>query len=64
MSPLYPRHRADRHLVPSSHLILCDIVAPKAPKGAEHAICLKADLCDATEVGKLFQTEFGVPDTV
>jgi nucleoside-diphosphate-sugar epimerase len=48
---------------PNLRLILCDIVEPKAPAGAE-AVCLKADLCDPAEVQKLFTTEFGVPDTI
>lgn len=49
---------------PDVHLILADIVEPKAPKGAKNVICRKADLCDRKEVESLYTTEFGVPDTV
>lgn len=49
---------------PDVHLILVDIVEPKAPKGAKNVICRKADLCDPKEVTALYETEFGVPDTI
>ncbi|OCF33671.1 nucleoside-diphosphate-sugar epimerase [Kwoniella heveanensis CBS 569] len=49
---------------PNVHLILADIVEPKAPKGAQHALTFKADLTDRAEIDKLFNTEFGTPDTV
>lgn len=49
---------------PDIHLILCDIVEPKHPKGAKHVITSKADLTDPKSVETLFKTEFGVPDTV
>jgi len=51
---------------PNLKLILCDIFEPKVPKGidAGNAISLKADLCQKTEVDKLYQTQFGVPDTI
>ena len=49
---------------PDVHLILADIVEPKAPKGAKHVITRKADLCDPKEIDALFNTEFGTPDTV
>ncbi|AAW41370.1 hypothetical protein CNBA7920 [Cryptococcus deneoformans B-3501A] len=49
---------------PNVHLILADIVEPKAPKGAQHAITRKADLTSEKEIEALFNTEFGVPDTV
>ena len=48
---------------PNLHLILADIVEPKAPQGAK-AITFKADLCERGAVEKLFDTEFGCPDTV
>ena len=48
---------------PNLHLILADIVEPKAPEGAK-AVTFKADLCEREAVEKLFETEFGVPDTV
>ncbi len=49
---------------PDVHLILCDIVEPKHPKGAKHVIASKADLTDPKAVETLFKTDFGVPDTV
>ena len=49
---------------PNVRLILCDIVEPKPPKGAKQVICRKADLCDPAEINALFNTEFGVPDTI
>ncbi|KAK1222252.1 hypothetical protein PQX77_014885 [Marasmius sp. AFHP31] len=48
---------------PNVHLILADIVEPKAPAGAK-AVTFKADLTDPVEIDKLFNTEFGVPDTI
>lgn len=48
---------------PNLHLILADIVEPKAPQGSK-AITFKADLCERESVEELFTTEFGVPDTV
>jgi hypothetical protein len=51
-------------LTPNVRLILCDIVEPKAPKGAKHVVTRKADLCDPKEIDALFNTEFGVPDTI
>jgi hypothetical protein len=49
---------------PDVQLILCDIVEPKAPKGAKHVITKKADLCDPKEIDALFKTDFGIPDTI
>ncbi|KIR30678.1 nucleoside-diphosphate-sugar epimerase [Cryptococcus deuterogattii LA55] len=49
---------------PNVHLILADIAEPKAPKGAKHVITRKADLTNKEEIEALFNTEFGVPDTV
>jgi hypothetical protein len=49
---------------PDVKLILADIVEPKAPQGAKHVITRKADLCDLKEIDALYNTEFGVPDTV
>ncbi|KAF9267201.1 NAD(P)-binding protein [Marasmius fiardii PR-910] len=48
---------------PDVHLILADIVEPKAPTGAK-AVTFKADLAEHAEIEKLFETEFGVPDTI
>jgi len=45
------------------HLILADIIEPKAPAGAK-AVVIKADLSDKTQVEALFATKFSVPDTV
>ncbi|EIW66295.1 hypothetical protein TREMEDRAFT_65566 [Tremella mesenterica DSM 1558] len=49
---------------PDVHLILCDIVEPRAPKDAKHVITRKADLTDPKEIDALFTTEFGPPDTI
>ena len=49
---------------PDVHLILCDIVEPKTPKGAKNVITSKADLTDPKAVESLFKTEYGVPDTI
>ncbi|KAL5492706.1 hypothetical protein ACEPAI_4153 [Sanghuangporus weigelae] len=48
---------------PNVHLILADIVEPKAPANAK-AITVKTDLTQKEAVEKLFETEFGIPDTV
>jgi nucleoside-diphosphate-sugar epimerase len=48
---------------PNLHLILADIVEPKAPQGSK-AVTIKADLCEREPVESLFKTEFGVPDTI
>ena len=48
---------------PDAHLILADIVEPKAPEGSK-SITFKADLCERESVEKLFKTEFGCPDTI
>ncbi|OCB87695.1 NAD-binding protein [Sanghuangporus baumii] len=48
---------------PNVHLILADIVEPKAPADAK-VITVKADLTQKEAVEKLFETEFGIPDTV
>ncbi|OBZ73765.1 hypothetical protein A0H81_06005 [Grifola frondosa] len=48
---------------PNVHLILTDVVQPKAPDGAQ-AITIKADLTDTAQVDALFKTEYGVPDTI
>ncbi|KAK4688493.1 hypothetical protein P7C73_g1638, partial [Tremellales sp. Uapishka_1] len=49
---------------PDVQLILCDIVEPRAPKGAKHCVTRKADLCDPKEIDALFNTELGLPDTI
>lgn len=46
------------------HLILADIVEPKAPKAAKNVITRKADLCDTEEIKALFNTPYGTPDTI
>ncbi|KZT19100.1 NAD(P)-binding protein [Neolentinus lepideus HHB14362 ss-1] len=46
-----------------ARLVLVDIVAPKAPQGA-NAIAVKADLTDPSQADGLFQTSYGVPDIV
>ncbi|EGN94702.1 hypothetical protein SERLA73DRAFT_187761 [Serpula lacrymans var. lacrymans S7.3] len=48
---------------PNLYLILADILKPEAPRGTR-AITIKADLTDKTQVNTLFETDFGVPDTV
>lgn len=48
---------------PDVHLILADIVEPKAPAGA-HVITLKTDLTIAANVESLFETTYGIPDVV
>lgn len=48
---------------PNVHLILADIVEPKAPTDAK-AITMKTDLTEKEAVEQLFKTKFGVPDTV
>ncbi|THH01188.1 hypothetical protein EW145_g6958 [Phellinidium pouzarii] len=48
---------------PNLHLILADIVEPKAPAGAR-AVTIKADLTQKASLDQLFQTDFGVPDTI
>ncbi|KIM44206.1 hypothetical protein M413DRAFT_443234 [Hebeloma cylindrosporum] len=50
-------------LTPDVHLILADIVEPKAPAGSK-AVLIKADLSDKAQVDALFTTKFGVPDTI
>ena len=49
---------------PNVHLILCDIVEPKPPQGAENSICIKADLTNPEEMKGLLHTKYGVPDTI
>ncbi|OZJ04489.1 hypothetical protein BZG36_02664 [Bifiguratus adelaidae] len=48
---------------PNAKLILADIVEPTAPS-KDSCICIKADLTNPAEVKALFQTSFGVPDTI
>ncbi|KAJ7262728.1 hypothetical protein B0H12DRAFT_1104197 [Mycena haematopus] len=48
---------------PSVRLILADIVEPKSPKSTK-AITLKVDLTARESINDLFNTEFGVPDTI
>ncbi|KAI5119146.1 hypothetical protein M0805_005225 [Coniferiporia weirii] len=48
---------------PNLHLILADIVEPKAPIGAK-AVTIKSDLTEKAPIEQLFQTEFGIPDTI
>ena len=50
-------------MTPDVHLILVDIVEPKAPAGSK-SVVIKADLSDKPQVDALFKTEFGVPDTI
>ncbi|KDQ49997.1 hypothetical protein JAAARDRAFT_609092 [Jaapia argillacea MUCL 33604] len=53
----------DDNQTPDLHLILADVVKPKAPQDTK-AVTMKADLTDPSQVQSLFQTEFGIPDTV
>jgi len=48
---------------PNVQLILVDIVEPKAPEGIM-AVTIKADLTDKTQIEALFDTPFGIPDTI
>lgn len=48
---------------PDVQLILADIVEPKAPEGVK-AVTIKADLTDKAQIEALFDTPFGIPDTV
>lgn len=50
-------------LTPNAHLILADIVEPRAPTGSDAAV-IKADLTDRAQVDTLFSTRFGIPDTI
>ncbi|KAI0310738.1 NAD-P-binding protein [Amylostereum chailletii] len=48
---------------PNCHLILADIVEPKAPEDAR-VVTLRADLTDKARVDNLFKTEYGIPDVI
>ncbi|RDX46530.1 NAD(P)-binding protein [Lentinus brumalis] len=48
---------------PDVRLVLVDIIEPKAPADST-AVTIKADLTDPAQVDALFQTEYGIPDTV
>ncbi|RPD56165.1 NAD(P)-binding protein [Lentinus tigrinus ALCF2SS1-7] len=48
---------------PNVRLILVDVIEPKAPSGS-NAVTIKANLTNPEEVDAIFQTEYGVPDTV
>ena len=50
-------------LTPDVHLILADIIEPKAPAGSK-AVAIKADLGDKIQIEALFATKFGIPDTI
>lgn len=45
-------------------LILADVVQPKSPHGGPNALAIQANLTDPTQADALFNTAFGVPDTV
>ncbi|EJD00010.1 NAD-binding protein [Fomitiporia mediterranea MF3/22] len=47
---------------PNVHLVLADIIEPKA--GGTRVITVKADLTQKAPVEQLFRTEFGLPDTI
>ncbi|KAI0823198.1 hypothetical protein BC628DRAFT_1325495 [Trametes gibbosa] len=49
--------------VPEIKLILADVIEPKTPQGVD-AVTIRADLTDPTQAGALFNTRYGVPDTV
>ena len=48
---------------PDVNLILVDIVEPKAPANSK-AVTIKADLTDKAQIEALFNTKFGIPDTI
>ncbi|KAF8197108.1 hypothetical protein BJ912DRAFT_875511 [Pholiota molesta] len=50
-------------LTPDAKLILADIEEPPAPEGS-NAVCLKVDLTEREQSYTLFDTKFGLPDTV
>ncbi|EIW59611.1 NAD-P-binding protein [Trametes versicolor FP-101664 SS1] len=45
-------------------LILADVVQPKSPHGGPNVLAVQANLTDPTQADALFNTAFGVPDTV
>jgi len=53
----------DDHRTPDVNLILVDIVEPKAPANSK-AVTIKADLTDKAQIEALFNTKFGIPDTI
>jgi len=48
---------------PDVNLILVDIVEPKAPANSK-AVTIKADLTEKAQIEALFNTKFGIPDTI
>ncbi|ESK95419.1 nucleoside-diphosphate-sugar [Moniliophthora roreri MCA 2997] len=60
---LLPKALVNDSKTPNVHLILADVVEPKAPEGVKSVI-FKADLTDPAEIDKLFNTELGTPDTI
>ncbi|THH19144.1 hypothetical protein EW146_g1972 [Bondarzewia mesenterica] len=50
------------HETPNLHLILADVIPPRAP--CDNAICLQADLTTQAGIDALFTTAHGVPDTI
>jgi len=53
----------DDHRTPDVNLILVDIAEPKAPANSK-AVTIKADLTDKAQIEALFNTKFGIPDTI
>ncbi|KAJ3986772.1 hypothetical protein F5890DRAFT_1501545 [Lentinula detonsa] len=54
---------------PNISLILTDVIEPKNPAGhgtnnPQHVLTIKADLTDPKEIDALFNTSFGIPDTI
>ncbi|KAG6902384.1 hypothetical protein C0995_000589 [Termitomyces sp. Mi166 len=60
---LLARTLKDDVRTPNVQLILADIVEPTAPADVE-SVVIKTDLTDELQVETLFNTRFGVPDTV
>jgi len=48
---------------PDVNLILVDIVEPKAPANSK-TVTIKADLTEKAQIEALFNTKFGIPDTI
>ncbi|KAJ4470904.1 hypothetical protein J3R30DRAFT_3300245 [Lentinula aciculospora] len=69
LASLVARALLEDTLTPNIRLILTDVIQPKNPAAGgatdpEHVLTIKADLTDPKEIDALFNTPFGIPDTV